>query len=481
MHTNETLSSDPLPATLPASFVVVTPRRRTPRKRLIRGDRHADRRVLFVSYAFPPTGGGGVQRAAKFAKYLPQYGWRPTIVTVDNPSVPLQDHDLTGDLDPRLQIVRAKTWEPGYGVKKRLAKAGSGGRVTAGSLLRRLSMHVLQPDPQILWNPFAFRAAARTLQAQTHDAILVTGPPFSSFLLGCKLKKQFGIPLILDFRDEWMLVAQHLENYQLSGFAYRWQQAMMRKVLRAADGVIATTRASAVELAGYCREAKSAATVACIYNGFDPDDLSALRYEPVADAKLRIVYTGTLWNLTNIAPLVRALQSLARLAPGRASDLELVVAGRRTPQQDAILDRLRDTPVSVVRHDYLPHKQSLKLAASADMLLLLLDEQPGAERVVPAKLFEYLALGRPILAIGPEGETRQLLRDQSQTAAFRPAETERLARWLTTQLDTVSISKMPHRVHSRLAASPTLLDRFSRPNLTGELAHLLECCVKADR
>ena len=95
-------------------------------------------------------------------------------------------------------------------------------------------MQVLQPDPQILWNPSAFRAAAQTLRTQTHDAILVTGPPFSSFLLGCKLKHHFGIPLVLDFRDEWMLVAQHLENYQLSGFAYRWQQAMMRRVLRAA-------------------------------------------------------------------------------------------------------------------------------------------------------------------------------------------------------------------------------------------------------
>jgi hypothetical protein len=134
-----------------------------------------------------------------------------------------------------------------------------------------------------------------------------------------------------------------------------------------------------------------------------------------------------------------------------------------------------------MRHDYLPHRQSLELAATADMLLLLLDDQPGAERVVPAKLFEYLALGKPILAIGPEGETRELLRHHGQAAAFRPAEIERLARWLKTQLDIVSKPKMPHNANSNPTVSPTLLARFSRLSLTGELAHLLRCRVAADR
>jgi glycosyltransferase involved in cell wall biosynthesis len=477
MNTNDTLASDPWTT----NYVLAPPGPVIARRRSLRGAGDVERRVLFVSYAFPPTGGGGVQRAAKFAKYLPHFGWRPTILTVANPSVPVQDYDLAEDLDPRLSIVRARTWEPGYGVKKQLARAGSAGRATVGSLLRRLSMQVLQPDPQILWNPSAFRAAAGVLRTQAHDAILVTGPPFSSFLLGRKLKNRFGIPLVLDFRDEWMLVAQHLENYQLSGFAYRWQHAMMRRVLRAADAVIATTRASAVELGGYCYEAKSTATATCIYNGFDPDDLSAVGRESSASPRLRIVYTGTLWKLTNIAPLVRALQALAQIAPARTADVELVVAGRRTPQQDTVLEGLRTTGVSVVRHDYLPHRKSLELAATADILLLLLDDQPGAERVVPAKLFEYLALAKPILAIGPDGETRELLRHHSHAIAFRPAETERLTRWLKAQLDIVSKPRMPQSANSNSTASPMLLARFSRPSLTGELAHLLERCIMADQ
>ena len=215
----------------------------------------------------------------------------------------------------------------------------------------------------------------------------------------------------------------------------------------------------------------------CIYNGFDPDDLAALRSESPAHTKLRIVYTGTLWKLTSIAPLVRAIQLLAQTAPQRIADVELVVAGRRTPQQEAVLAELRDTPVSVVCQDYLPHRQSLQLATAADMLLLLLDDQPGAERVVPAKLFEYLALDRPILAIGPVGEASELLRRHSQSASFRPADVEPIARWLVKQLDTMPELKLPANTNAQTSAAPRHLAQFSRPSLTGDLAQLLSNTV----
>ncbi len=474
METHDTLSSDPWTA----SCVPALPGRLPAPARRTGGPGDAPRRVLFISYAFPPAGGGGVQRAAKFAKYLPRCGWCPTVLTVANPSVPVHDDDLARELDPRLPLVRARTWEPRYRVKKHLAQDGVGGRTTIRGLVRRLAAQLLQPDPQILWNPSAFRAAAGVLQVQPHDAILVTGPPFSSFLLGRQLQRRFGVPLILDFRDEWMLVARHLENYQLSGLAHRWQRAMLQKVLRTADAVVATTRASAAELTRLCRETGSAATASCIYNGFDPDDLSGLECGPQVRSRLRIVYTGTLWNLTSIAPLVRALQGIAQAAPPCAAELELVVAGRRTPQQDAILDGLRGTAIRVERCGYLPHRQSLALAASADVLLLLLGDQPGAERVVPAKLFEYLALGKRILAVGPEGEARDLLRDHGQAASFHPAEIEPLTRWLTTQLDGARDPHSPPRTTCDAASLPARLSRYSRSSLTEELAQLLECCVK---
>ncbi len=440
-----------------------------------------ERRVLFISYAFPPTGGGGVQRAVKFAKYLPSHQWQPTILTVANPSVPVQDQDLARDIDPSITIVRARTWEPGYGVKKQLTTSGDRRWTPVRNVVRSLAMQVLQPDPQILWNRAAFRAAAQTLQDQRHDAICVTGPPFSSFLLGCKLKQRFGLPLVLDFRDEWMLVGQYMENHQLSGLAYRRQWAMMRKTLKAADAVVTTTQASAAELAAHCQQAHSAATVSCIYNGYDPADFCELKSDPSPSAKLRIVYTGTLWKLTDILPLVSAIESLAgtsaaRDAKGRLANIELIVAGRCTPAQSSILDRLSGTGVSLIRHDYLPHNESLRLAATADHLLLLLADQPGAERVVPAKLFEYLALQRPILAITPRGETHDLLAPHQQTKVFRPAEVKNIARWLDGQIDDRSRQIRSPGATSIAVPQTESLSRFSRPSQARELAAVLERC-----
>jgi glycosyltransferase involved in cell wall biosynthesis len=482
----------------PGDFALVRTQRAKQFASMI-GRRQGDvRRVLLISYAFPPTGGGGVQRATKFAKYLPANGWRPTVLTVANPSVPVQDHDLEHDLDPSLSVVRARTWEPGYGVKTKLTDAGHRGQAFR-RLIRQIGMQVLQPDPQILWNPTAYRDAVHALSRQSHDAILVTAPPFSSFLLGCRLKKRFRIPLVLDFRDEWMLVGKYLENHQMSRLACRIQRGMMRRALRAADAVVATTEASATELADCCRQAGSAASVSCIYNGYDPDDFEHFQKprrpgpvlamprqdrswptdrEPTISGKLRIVYTGTLWKLTDISPLVFALESLEKKSTVLASSVELIVAGRLTPPQDAVLERLMGTGVSVIRHDYLPHGQSLQLAATADQLLLLLADEPGAERVVPAKLFEYMALGKSILAISPDGETCDLMREHAKVNRFHPTEIEKIAHWLESEVTESSHPGSVQQVTSRQLAGTDSLDQFSRQSLTRQLADVLQCCVQ---
>lgn len=464
-------------STYPAAPVSATLRRRRAMSGSSYPMRRNGRRVLFISYPFPPTGGGGVQRAVKFAKYLPRCGWHPTILTVANPSVPVKDSDLANDLCPDMPVVRAKTWEPDYTLKRRLAHNKTERRASVRRWIRWLSMQVLQPDPQILWNPSALHEATRTLRQQTHDAILVTGPPFSSFLLGYKLKKRFGLPLILDFRDEWMLVTRHMENYQLSGLSMRMQRAMMRKVLRFADAVIATTQASAGELARQCRDARSQAAVVAIYNGYDPADLEDLDAEPSDRTRFRIVYTGTLWKLTNIAPFARTLQSLAHTSPDRLAHVELITAGRRTSGQDKILDELRGTGVTLVSHDYLPHRRSLELAASADLLLLLLDDQRGADRVVPAKLFEYLAIGKPILAMCPFGEASRLLDRFGRGATFRPGEIELAVQWLKARLDDFSAHGRPGLAPVPSSKSSPGLEQFSRPSLTRDLSKLLCDCT----
>ena len=168
------------------------------------------KRVLVVSYNFPPVGGAGVQRVTKFVKYLPEFGWDATVLTTENPSVPVYDESLLADIPPQTLVVKARTLEPGYALKRFVSASDSTATPTRraseepgkpngsdSSLTRRVSVAtvakralrgvanlLLQPDPQVLWNSRAIEAGLRILGQRKHDAIFVTAPPFSSLLIG---------------------------------------------------------------------------------------------------------------------------------------------------------------------------------------------------------------------------------------------------------------------------------------------------------
>ena len=482
------------------------------------------RRVLYVSYVYPPVGGAGVQRSVKFTKYLPAHKWFPTVLTVANPSVPVLDHDLVRDVGPEVTVVRVRTWEPGYGLKRWLLPAGrrvAGSKAGAGSESEEAARSVgawfrgravsgvrgfvrmtLHPDPQVLWNGAAFRRAVGLLRRGGYHAIVVTGPPFSSFLLGRRLRRRFGVPLVLDFRDEWALGQRYFENLRGGGWDEARHRRRMLQVLGAADGVVTTTEGSRVELERTCREVGSDAVVRCITNGFDPDDFRMLPKPPPPRLPYRLVYIGTLWTLTDVTPLVDAVVRLGERQPDLASDLELEFVGRRTAAQDAALDRLRGTGVAVRREDYLPHDEALRRAALADGLCLLLADRPGAERVVPGKVFEYLALRRPILGLLPSGETRRILDGGPGVAMFDPKETGSIARWLgdvvrrrrseissglsepadreAADNGSDSVEAVPRESDSGESDSgesdsgESVRSHYSRAELTGELARLLD-------
>ncbi|MCI0408957.1 MAG: group 1 glycosyl transferase, partial [Acidobacteria bacterium] len=177
----------------------------------------ASRRVLFVAYQFPPVGGVGVQRVTKFVKYLPGYGWGTSVLTVANPSVPLIDQALLGDIPEGTLIRRARTWEPRYWMKAMVAAEKSaaveGGLVRQSrNVIRRTANLLLQPDPQILWVPPAVREGRRLIADVPHAAIVASAPPFSTFLVGRILARKSSLPLVLDYRDEWGLTNQLEQN-----------------------------------------------------------------------------------------------------------------------------------------------------------------------------------------------------------------------------------------------------------------------------
>lgn len=452
------------------------------------------RRVLVVAYVFPPAGGAGVQRVTKFVKYLPEFGWDCSVLTVANPSVPVFDETLAKDV-PESTVVRlAKTLEPGYAFKNAVS-AGSDGASSANqsgglkklikSTVRAAGNSILQPDAQILWYPGAVKEGMQLLSELKHDAIFVTAPPFSSFVTGAAISRKSGLPLIVDYRDEWGISNQFMENRQKSSLSHRLQDRMQRKVLRQASAVIATTGRSAESIGEAANRAGSSATVSCIYNGYDAADFSkassdsidrvATTEESSASApedqdqlkgrKLRIAYVGTLWNLTSIEPVVSAIEKLAAEDSDKAERIELVVAGRRTGAQDEILDRLETLPCQLVREGYVEHKRAIQIMTQADVQCLLLSDVPEAGRVVPAKTFEYLALGRKILYVGPEGEVSEILSDFPQAESVIPGDVDGIGDYLSRHLD--------ESVSASAKVDTASAERFERRSLTQKLADVL--------
>lgn len=431
-------------------------------------------RVLLISYLFPPVGGAGVQRASKFVKYLPGVGWGVSVLTASNPSVPLHDASLNGLGDERVHVVRCPTWEPPYAMKASVsggAASNSRGGLVAGAktLVRGAANLALQPDPQILWAPSAVAHGRRVLRARPHDVILATAPPYSAFIVGARLSRRSGVPLVLDYRDEWEISNNVWENRKTQGFSQKWQKSMQNRLLRQASAVIATTEASAERIAGVARRAGSAAEVTCIYNGYDPEDFTGQPPARGTSDRVCLRYTGTLWGLTSIEPIVSAMELLASRDPEAADRLELSVVGRRTGDQDALVSRLAGAH-HVHREDYVPHSEVINRMRTADWLCLLLSDTHDAPRVVPAKVFEYMAARRPILAVAPRGELWRLLEPYPAAKVHEPGDVEGIAQTLSK----IARGELGYEDVLRKAS----VAKHSRVEQTGQLASILETVAK---
>lgn len=438
------------------------------------------KRLLLVSYHFPPVGGAGVQRPVKFVKYLRRFGWDVSVLMAANPSVPVFDNSLLSDIPEDTHLEKARTWEPDYALKKNMATQQN---KTGQSISRLASVKsacrkvvksgaglLLQPDAQILWYPNALKAGKKLLKNVHHDAIMATAPPYSNLILASKLKKLFHLPLVADFRDEWDLSSKYLENHQQDHISNMIQTRLQKSVMNHSDAIVATTQASTERLLNRAQQFGTDAIGKCIYNGFDQDDFAQFEQtdEPVqspdGQKRFRIVYTGTLWNLTTVEPLIKAIESIHQNQPEILNHLELQFIGRKTPEQLALLERLNQTKCTLINEEYCAHQDALNKMATADALCLLLSDVEGANRVAPAKLFEYLAIQREIFSITPAGETAGILNNFWPTGNFRADDTTGIARWLMNRLSNQSASSI---------SNPEQINQFNREAQSGQLAELL--------
>ncbi|OGU23037.1 MAG: hypothetical protein A2X85_14335 [Geobacteraceae bacterium GWF2_54_21] len=366
-------------------------------------------KVVIVAYGFPPVGGAGVQRPVKFVKFLRRFGWEPVVLTVSNPSVPLLDTSMQKDIPADIKIYKARTLEPSYKAKQTFKAAKDTGGGLKALIKKYLSMFLL-PDPQILWWPGLVVELIKVIKTEKPACLFVTAPPFSSFIPVAAIGKLFGIPVVLDYRDEWVFSRNTWENSSRASIAFFLDKVMERFVLNNCQAFTTATQ-SYIEsiVTHYGDDLKSKGTV--ITNGYDADDFVIPVIEPGSNLEsniINIIYAGTVWKATSLDSFCRCLSQFLVLNPSMKKHVRLKVYGRVVAEERACLEDENIKEVTEC-YGYIEHDKLVAEMFNADILLLTLSDLPGANKIIHGKAFEYMASGRHIFALLPEGEVQKLI------------------------------------------------------------------------
>jgi glycosyltransferase involved in cell wall biosynthesis len=381
------------------------------------------KRVLFVLYYFPPSGGPGVQRCLKFVRYLPQFGWQPIVLTVQaDADFQVRDETMLREIPEGLHIKRSFCPEP-YGLYRRLTgqtgsrsldittQSGGDERLSA-KMMRMVRGSFFIPDARMGWIPFGRRDGLRLIQETRCELIFSSGPPFTCHMIGRALHRGSGLPWVADFRDPWTLATFYPKRPQ---WAKKIDQACERSVVREAAYSLIVGPAMATDLRDLYPDV-SQDRIKIVPNGFDPADFEGVPYQ--RPEKFRITYTGSLFfNRTPMA-FFDAMERLCCEAPDFAREVELCFAGRL---DDGVLGKLSEPVFKAITQlpGYLPHSESVALLRSSTLLLLLVGTDVQAHSMVTGKVYEYLASGVPILSLGPDGgDAAKLLRETGAGWSF---------------------------------------------------------------
>ena len=388
------------------------------------------KRVLIITYYWPPSGGSGVQRWLKMSKYLPEYDWQPVIYTTENAEYPIIDPSLEKDVSPDIEVIRRPITEP-YTIYKKFLGIKKEETVKMGFIDEKESKkswksdlslwirgNLFIPDARCGWVKPSVRFLKEYLNEHPVDAIISTGPPHSMHLIAMKLKEALGLPWIADFRDPWTEI-DYYNDLHLTAWADRKHHRLEQEVLTKADKVVTVAPDGARRLGRLGNR-----NVRTIYNGFDRDDDTQT---PVnLSEQFTITYLGVLSKIQNPSNLWQALAELIKEDSGFDKNLKINMIGQIDSTVVSSIDENGLTQL-VAYSPYMPHDQVSAVHRSSTLLLLLLmpDSEPRAKGLLTGKLFEYMASGRPILCIGPEdGDAARILRETGagQTVSFEDKE-----------------------------------------------------------
>lgn len=433
------------------------------------------KRVLIITYYWPPSGGSGVQRWLKMSKYLPENGWQPVIYTTDGAEYPVEDPSLEKDVCPQAEVIRRPIKEP-YSFYKKFLGIKKEQKIKAGFIDEsgnqqgwkgRLSVWIrgnfFIPDARCWWVRPSVRFLKKYLKTHPVDAIISTGPPHSMHLIALKLKAALHLPWIADFRDPWTEI-DFYDELRLTRIADRKQHRLEHQVLTKADHVVTVSWNWAKGL-----ERLGAQDPVVIQNGYDWEAGST---QPVPLTKeFTLTHLGVIGPARNAPSLWQALSELKAENEDFSKALQIHLIGQ---VDQSVFQNLKQCNLvgNTLVTAHVPHDEVQKLQDASQVLLLLINNAPNAKGILTGKLYEYLASGRPILAIGPEdGDAARVLKETRAGTVVGFDEKDKIKATL--------VQLYRQYLEGGLASNTSeAIVKFSRKSLAADYSQLLEKTIQ---
>jgi len=418
-------------------------------------DNNNKNNLLMIAYHFPPQGGSAALRPLKIAKYLPSFGWKPNILTVRNPDwYYAHDPELLAELNPKIKIIKAPMFKSLW-----LYRMINPMRIEKfDNFIKRFLIH---PDDQIGWLLFAYFYAINTINKDNIKAIYSSSGPITCHLIAYLIKKQTNIPWIADFRDEWF---EAPNNDMPTNIHIKFHLKIENMVVKNADKIVCMAPVFVEFLKKHTNDLKKFYTIPA---GFDPDDIISIKKlnsNNKISKKFTLTFTGLFYNTFRPKALLQAVSELIAKGKIDRDKIKIKFVGGNSFSDLDYKDKFEICEFT----GFLPRIKALKHAAESNALLLLLSSERGKD-VIPSKIFEYLALKKPILGIVPiNGEVANIIRktrsgivaDFDNVNEIKRAILELYNKWQKNELHQKQDIKE--------------INKYNQINLVGKLAEILK-------
>jgi len=423
------------------------------------------KKILIITYYWPPAGGPGVQRWLKFVKYLPDFGIQPFVYIPENPTYPIVDENLVKEVSDKAIILKHKIFEPyqlaSFFSKNKTKKISSGiiPNQKKQSFLDKTFLwirgNLFIPDARVFWVKPSVSYLEKYIQENNIDTIITSGPPHSLHLIGLELKQKLNIKWFADFRDPWTTIGYH-KSLRLSDYAAKKHKALEHQVLNSADRIIVTSKTTKTEF-----EAITSKPIAVITNGYDDENVG----KQILDTKFSLAHIGSFLSERNPSILWESLVELINEIPDFKSHLEIKLIGAVSQE---VLENISQFGLNSYLYNlgYVSHAEAIAHQRKSQVLLLIEINSEDTKSIIPGKLFEYMVSNRPIIAIGPKDSDFAEIITNTNTGVFLDY-SEKM------RLKSVILDFYNQFLQGKLQSYGVGLQKYSRKSLTGELVELL--------